>query len=87
MVANGEYQTIDTPLAAYLVHLGFNLIEIRYIESERYNQKRQGIYIFQKTPEISSPISDYNQGKAQINLAQYERIRNSLMDRIMRGLP
>lgn len=87
MISNGEYPVIDTSLAAYLVHQGFILIEIRYTESDRYNQRKQGTCYFQSSPELIKQVSIYNQGKAIINLAPYELAKKNLMDRIMRGLP
>lgn len=87
MASNGEYPVIDVSLASYLVHLGFNLIEIRYTESDRYNQRKQGTCYFQSSPELLNQVSVYNQGKAVINLAPYELAKKNLMDRIMKGLP
>lgn len=87
MISNGEYPVIDIALASYLKHLGFTLIEIRYTESDRYNQRKQGTCYFQKSLELLDQVSIYDQGKAVINLALYELAKKNLMDRIMKGLP
>lgn len=87
MVLNGEFTTIDTPLAVYLVQQGSELKEIRYTESDKFNRKRQGTFIFKDTPELKEQILTYNRGEALINLAVYERIRDGILDRLMRGLP
>jgi hypothetical protein len=87
MVLNDEFTTIDTPLAVYLVQQGSELKEIRYTESDKFNRKRQGTFIFKDTPELKDQIQKYNRGEAIINLAVYERIRDGILDRLMRGLP
>lgn len=87
MVSTNEYLTIDTNLAAYLVHLGFRHLEIRYTDMSQYNRKRQATHYFEETPELLEQVSLYNQGKANTNLIPYERAKSNLLDRIMRGLP
>lgn len=85
-MANGEIPITDTPLASFLVLQGFDLLEIRYSDNERLN-KRQGTFYFQDAPELRQNVINYNRGEAMVNLALYERTRNNLLDRIMRGLP
>ncbi len=82
---NGEYPTSDTPLAAYLVHEGFNLIIITY--EPRANGKQKATYIFENSLKLQEHVSLYNRGEATINIALYEHAKNSLLDRIFRGLP
>lgn len=86
MTLNGDYPIVDTPLASYLVQQGVELIEIRYSQNERFN-KRQGTYIFKDSPQLRQCVNVYNRGEATVNLALYERTRDNLLDRIMRGLP
>ncbi len=83
---NNEFQTSDTPLAAYLIQTGFNLLIIKY--EEKQNGKQRATFVFDassdKFPEY---VSLFNRGEAMINLALYEHAKSSLIDRIMRGLP
>lgn len=78
------HSTSDTPLAAYLIQIGFTLLEIRY--ETKPNGKRQATFIFEHSPGLQTHLDLYNCGKAIINLALYEHAKSSLLDRIMRGL-
>lgn len=79
-----SHQTTDTPQAAYLIQVGFTLLEIRY--ETKPNGKRQATFVFDASnPELQSSIDLYNRGEAIINLALYEHAKSSLLDRIMRG--
>ena len=83
---NNEYRTTDTPLAAYLVQQGFDLLIIEY--EDRPNGRKQATFVFDsKDPKIKEYISLYNRGIATINLAQYEHVKVTLIDKIMRGIP
>ena len=75
--------TTDTPLAAYLIQSGFNLLEIQY--EQKPNGKRQATFVFENSLELRSHIDTYNRGRAKVNLALYEHTKSSLLDRIMRG--
>jgi hypothetical protein len=79
------YPTTDTPLAAYLIQAGFDLIRIEYDTGK--NGKPKGSYIFQETSKLLECVRVFNQGDAVINIARYEHVKSSLLDRIMRGLP
>ena len=79
------YQTTDTPEASYLIQAGFPLIRIEYETGK--NSKPKGIYLFQDTAKLRECVRVYNQGDAVINIARYEHVKSSLLDRIMRGLP
>ena len=84
--SNNEFLTTDTPLAAYLIQMGFNLLSIKY--EERYNGKKQATFAFDSSsPKFQEHVSLFNRGEAMINLALYEHAKSSLIDRIMRGLP
>jgi len=89
VVANNndnEYRTTETPLAAYLLQEGFDLLIIEY--EQRPKGKHRATFVFDNnTPKLREYISLYNRGEATINLALYEHAKSSLIDRIMRGLP
>jgi hypothetical protein len=87
MVIAREYQTIDTNLAAYLVHLGFRHLLIKYTDLAQINRRVQATHYFEETPELIKQVSLYNQGNVKINLIPYEKAKENLMDRIKRGLP
>lgn len=78
-----EYQTSETPLAAYLIQMGFPLADITY--ELRPSGKRQAIFLFDDSLDLQSHISLFNTGQATINLVLYEHTKASLIDRIMRG--
>jgi hypothetical protein len=80
-----QFLTTDTPLAAYLVQSGFQLLPIRY--EQKPNGKRQATFSFTSSPELASHIDKYNRGEAVVNVALYEHTKSSLIDRLMRGLP
>lgn len=79
------YPTTDTPEAAYLVQAGFPIIRIEYDVWK--NGKPKGTYLFQETSQLIECVRVFKQGDAVINLARYEHVKSSLLDRIMRGLP
>ena len=83
--SNSEFLTSDTPLAAYLIQEGFELLIIQY--ETKQNGKQRATYIFQTSPQLKHNVSLYNRGEATINIALYEHAKNSLLDRVMRGLP
>ena len=79
---NHEYRTSETPLAAFLVSEGFQLLIIEYDNRDR------GTYVFDDIdPKLAELVSLYRQCKAMGNIAIYEHARNSLVDRVKRGLP
>jgi hypothetical protein len=79
------YPTTDTPEAAYLIQAGFPLIRIEYDIGK--NGKTKGTYLFHETAQLLECVRVYNQGDAVINLARYEHVKSSLLDRIMGRLP
>lgn len=81
---DGEYLTSETPLAAYLIQEGFDLLIITYQPTR--NGKPRAFYHFEDTAPLRTCVSLYNRGEATINLALYEHAKNSLLDRIHRGL-
>ncbi|MDD4876427.1 MAG: DUF5659 domain-containing protein [Dehalococcoidales bacterium] len=83
--SNSEFRTSDTPLAAYLVQAGFNLIIIEY--EDKRNGKQRANFIFEDNTKLRELVSLFNRGEATINLALYEHAKSTLLDRIMRGLP
>lgn len=85
MEESQTYFTTDTPQAAYLIHQGYRLLEIRY--ETRPNGKRQATFVFEASGGLSEDVKLYAAGKAIINLALYEHTRSNLLDRIFRGLP
>lgn len=80
-----NYETSDTPLAAYLIQSGRPLIEIVY--ELKSSGKRQATFVFDDVPELQNYVSLFTQGKAIINLALYEHTKSNLIDRLMRGQP
>ena len=82
---NSEFLTTDTPLSAYLIQEGFNLLIIQY--ELKHNGKQRATFVFENCPKLRECVSLYNRGNATINLALYEHAKSSLIDRIMRGLP
>jgi hypothetical protein len=82
MDTNQEYRTSETSLAAYLVSEGF-LIQI--IE---YDDKGRGTYVFDNSdPKLKELVALYHRGKAIGDIALYEHARNTLINRVKRGLP
>ena len=79
-----QYNTTDTPLAAYLIQAGFALLEIQY--EIKSNGKRQATFVFGNSIDFQEKINQYNRGEATINLVLYEHTRSNLLDRIMRGV-
>lgn len=81
------FVTTDTSLSAYLILQGFFLLEIQY--EPRSNGKQRGIFIFKRKPDID--IDEYKDlfesGQASINVVDYNRTKQELLDRVMRGLP
>lgn len=83
---DSEYRTTETPLAAYLIQEGFNLLIIEYEPPSK--GKRRATFVFENnTIKLREHVSVYNRGEAMINLALYEHAKSSLIDRIMRFLP
>ena len=78
-----QYQTNETPLAAYLIQSGFPLLKIVY--EDRPSGKRQATFLFDNTPTLESAVLLFGTGKATINLVLYEHTKSGLIDRIMRG--
>ncbi len=86
IVDNSEFRTTETPLAAYLIQEGFNLVIIEYHTLP--SGKNQATFIFENdTHKLKECVSLYNRGEATINIALYEHSKSRLIDRIMRGLP
>ena len=79
-----RYLTTDTPLAAYLIQAGHSLLEIIY--EQKPNGRQQATFAFFTTTKLQSHVDLFNSGSAIINLALYEHAKNSLLDRIMRGM-
>jgi len=85
LVESNEFLTSDTPLAAYLIQEGFDLIIIQY--EEKRNGKQRATFVFNDANTLQDCVRLFNRGEAMINLALYEHAKSSLIDRIMRGLP
>lgn len=85
MQNNGEYRTVETPLAAYLQSEGFDILIIEY--ADRPHGKKQATFVFLDSPQLREHISLYNRGDATANILLYEHNRQSLIEKIMRGLP
>ncbi|MDD4987139.1 MAG: DUF5659 domain-containing protein [Dehalococcoidales bacterium] len=81
---NNQFLTTDTPLAAYLVQAGHEVIGILY--EPKHNGKQRGTYVFRDSPELHELVNLFNRGEAKVNVALYEHAKSSLIDRIMRGL-
>lgn len=83
---SSDFPTTDTPLAAYLIQKGFNMIRIDFATLP--NGKMQATFIFENgSTELKEAVSLYNTGEATINIALYERAKSRLIDRIMRRQP
>lgn len=83
---NGEYKTSETPLAIYLIQIGFTLLRIDYETSP--NRRDIGNFIFDSSdPTIQDHIKLFNRGEALVNAAVYENIRANLLNRIKRRMP
>lgn len=77
-----EYRTTDTPLAAYLMSQGFDILIIEYDDGGR------ATYIFSNdSTQLKEHIKLFKLGKAESNITAYERARNALLVKIHRGLP
>jgi len=83
--SDSEFRTTDTPLASFLIQEGFDLLIIEY--EDRRNGKPRATFVFQDTAKLRENTSLYNRGDATINIARYEHVKSTLLDRIMRGLP
>jgi hypothetical protein len=81
-----DYLTADTPLAAYLVTEGFNLIEITY-DIKPNGRKRATYHFSNNDARLNQCVDLFNRSQATINLVLYEHAKASLLDRVMRGLP
>ncbi len=86
MVEEREFLTTETPLAAYLILEGFNLLHIDY-DAPRANGKQKATFVFKDSPELQNLVNIYSRGDATANIARFEHAKSSLIDRIMRGLP
>lgn len=85
---NGEFSTDDTKLAAYLIQDGFSLLRIEYVKKQ-YG-KITGVFLFDiatDDPLLIAAKNKYDFGEAYPNLDRYERVKDTLIDRIKRGLP
>lgn len=77
-----EYRTTHTPLAAYLVSEGFDLLTIEYDQSEK------GTYVFNNHDcKLREFVSQFNRGDAVGNIAMYEHAKGELLNRVKHGLP
>ncbi len=83
--AFGLFLTAETPLAAYLVQSGLEVIDIRF--EERRNGKIKGTFVFQDSPRLRELVNLFNRGEAMVNLALYEHAKSVLIDRIMGEAP
>ena len=77
------YPTTETPLAAYLIQVGFPLTEITY--QIKANGKRQATFLFNDTADLQNHITLFETGKAVINVALYDKTKTALLDLIMGG--
>lgn len=77
--------TTETPLAAFLIQSGFQLLEIQY--ETRHSGRRQGIFVFKNDPSLQEKNELFKSGRATINIVQYENAKNNLIDRLKAGLP
>ena len=84
--SNSVFRTTETPLAAYLITEGFDLLILEYAKLP--SGKNQATFVFDNnTPKLKELVSLYNMGVATMNIALYEHAKARLIDRIMRGLP
>ena len=79
------YPTTDTPMAIFLIHSNHVLNHIEY--EDKPDGRTQATYLFVKTDGLLEDVNIFSRGDAEINIARYEHIRSSLLDRIMRRLP
>lgn len=79
------YITSNTNLAAFLVLQGFHLHTIQY--EPQTNGKQRGFYIFEPSDELTDAAHLFESGQASVNLADFEKTKTSLLDRVMQGRP
>lgn len=79
------FKTSDTPLAAYLMLSGHTLMDIEYHEKRNGNGKR-GIYVFEDNDALREDIKLHNRCEVTGNLATYEHIKSTLLNRVMKEL-
>ena len=76
MVARQDYRTNNTPLAAYLIASGFELLHVEY-------EERVAFFVFANSNEqLEQRVSDYQTGKARVSVIAYETARRELLSRI-----
>lgn len=73
---NHFFSTSDTPLAAYLISEGFELLRIDY-------EGFRAFFVFDGSDEIlQRVVSDYNRAVALGNIVAYEKARKGLVARV-----
>ena len=76
MVARQDYRTNNTPLAAYLIASGFELLHIEY-------EERVAFFVFtDSNGRLERHITNYQTGKAKVSVVAYEAARRELLSRI-----
>ena len=78
------FVTSETDLAAYLIISGFELIKIQY--EPRSNGRQRGIFIFENSEKLTDIRNLFDSHQASMNLAEFTKTKNNLLDRVMGGL-
>ena len=78
------YTTNHTSLAAYLILSGYSLLEITY--QPKNNGRLQGTFVFEDTDELHKDVTRFETSQATINLAAFEKMKSSLVDKVMARL-
>ena len=83
MFVDGEFHTSDTPLAAYLVQEGFELLIINY--TPRKNGRNLATFVFRNdSTRLEECVSLYNRGEATANVVLFEHARQKLMEHLVK---
>lgn len=77
-----EFRTSDTPLAAYLLSEGFNLLDIDYSNTKRF------VFVFANdSKKLADFTRQYHLAKARGNIVSFFSAYKHLLFKIRNGLP
>lgn len=75
-----QFATSHTPLAAYLVSVGFILLSIAWRTLP--DGKRQALFLFSDSTELQNHVTSFESGTAIINVAAYDKVKSGLLDKV-----